>query len=48
MNNTNDKEQMEFLKQGFYEIIPKNITKLFNEYNLKVNIYINELFYKNI
>jgi len=35
LNNTNDKEQLEALKKGFYEIIPKNINKTFNEFELK-------------
>ena len=36
LNNTNDKEQLEALKEGFYEIIPQNINKIFNEFDLKV------------
>jgi len=35
LNNTNDKEQLEALKQGLYEIIPKNINETFNELDLK-------------
>jgi len=36
LNNSNDKEQLEALKEGFYEIIPQNINKIFNEFDLKV------------
>jgi len=35
LNNTNDKEQLEALKEGFYEIIPKNINETFDEFELK-------------
>jgi len=37
LNNTNDKEQLEALKQGFYEIIPHNINSLIDEIDFKVN-----------
>eukprot|EP00833_Pecoramyces_ruminatium_P010907 jgi/Orpsp1_1/1184939/evm.model.c7180000091664.1 len=44
LNDTNDKEQMEALKQGFYEIIPNNINLLLNEVDLKFLISgINEI-----
>ncbi|OUM69484.1 hypothetical protein PIROE2DRAFT_2575, partial [Piromyces sp. E2] len=36
LNNTNDQEQFEAIKQGFYEILPKNISSLINEFDLKV------------
>ena len=45
MNNTNDKEQLEALKQGFYEIIPKDINEVFNELDLKVYIKKNFFLY---
>jgi len=35
-NNTNDKEQLDALKLGFYEIIPKRINCLIDEIDLKV------------
>jgi len=35
LNDTNDKEQLEALKEGFYEIIPKDINETFNELDLK-------------
>jgi ankyrin repeat protein len=35
LNNKNDKNQFEALKQGFYEIIPENINSIINEYDLK-------------
>jgi len=35
LNNTNDKEQLEAIKQGLYEIIPKNINEEFDEFELK-------------
>ena len=38
-NNTNDKKQLDALKQGFYEIIPKGINFLLDKIDLKV-IYI--------
>ncbi len=34
---TNDKEQFKAFKKGFYEIIPENIKKIFDEVDLKVN-----------
>ena len=37
LNNTNDKEQLEALKQGFYEIIPHSINSLIGEIDFKVN-----------
>jgi len=37
LNNTDDKEQFNALKQGFYEIIPQNINSIFDEIDLKVN-----------
>ena len=37
LNNANDKEQLEALKQGFYEIIPQSINSLLDEVDLKVN-----------
>ncbi len=40
LKNTNDIEQVNALKQGFYEIIPKSINSILNEIDLKVN-YIN-------
>ena len=35
-NNTNDKKQLDALKQEFYEIIPKGINFLLDEIDLKV------------
>jgi len=35
LNNINDKEQLNILKQGFYEIIPEDINRIFNEVDLK-------------
>ncbi|ORX83122.1 hypothetical protein BCR32DRAFT_243608 [Anaeromyces robustus] len=35
LNNTNDKEQFEVLKEGFYEIMPIKINKILNEFDLK-------------
>jgi len=35
LSNTNDREQMNYLKQGFYEIIPESITSIFNEVDFK-------------
>jgi len=35
LNKNNVKEQLEALKNGFFEIIPKNINKTFNELDLK-------------
>ena len=36
LNNTNDKEQLKAIKEGFYEIIPKDINETFDEFELKV------------
>jgi len=36
LNNNNDKEQFNALKEGFYEIINENIKEKFNELDLKV------------
>jgi len=36
LNNTSDKEQLNAIKHGFYEIIPKDINRTFNELDLKV------------
>jgi hypothetical protein len=33
--NTNDEEQLNALKEGFYEIIPRNINSIFDEIDLK-------------
>ncbi|ORX83127.1 HECT-domain-containing protein, partial [Anaeromyces robustus] len=35
LNNGNDKEQFKALKEGFYEIVPKKINKILNEFDLK-------------
>jgi len=35
LKNTNDKEQLDALKQGFYEIIPQNINLILDEIDLK-------------
>jgi len=35
LNNTEDKEQLNALKQGFYEILPQNINSLIDEIDLK-------------
>jgi len=40
LNNTNDKEQLDALKQGFYEIIPLNINSILDEIDLKVYLII--------
>ena len=37
LNNTNENEQLNALKQGFYEIIPQNISSILDEIDLKVN-----------
>eukprot|EP00833_Pecoramyces_ruminatium_P010345 jgi/Orpsp1_1/1184377/evm.model.c7180000089266.1 len=37
-NNLNEKDQLNALKQGFYEIIPENINTIFNEFDLKLLI----------
>ena len=37
INSKNDKEQLDALKQGFYEIIPQNINSLLDETDLKVS-----------
>ena len=37
--NSDDQEQLNALKQGFYEIIPQNINSLLDEIDLKVYIY---------
>ncbi len=36
LNNTNDNEQLNALKQGFYEIIPQNINTILDDIDLKV------------
>ena len=36
LNNTNDNEQLNALKQGFYEIIPQDINLLLDDVDLKV------------
>ncbi len=36
LNNTNDNEQFNALKQGFYEIIPQNINTILDDIDLKV------------
>jgi len=44
INNTNDKEQFNALKRGFYEIIPHDINSILNEIDLKYLISgINEI-----
>ncbi len=35
--NTNDNEQLNALKQGFYEIIPQSINTILDDVDLKVN-----------
>jgi len=35
-SNSDDKEQLNALKQGFYEIIPQNINLILDEIDLKV------------
>jgi len=35
LNNPNDKEQLDALKQGFYEIVPLNINSILDEIDLK-------------
>jgi len=37
LNNKNDKEQFNALKQGFYEIIPQYVNILLDDIDLKVN-----------
>jgi len=37
LNNSNDKEQLNALKLGFYEIIPNTISSILDEVDLKVN-----------
>jgi len=37
LNYTNDSEQLDALKQGFYEIMPYNINLILDEIDLKVN-----------
>jgi len=40
-NNSDDKEQLDALKQGFYEIIPQNIINLIqDEIDLKVIFFL--------
>ncbi len=39
LKNTNDIEQLNALKQGFYEIIPQSINSILNENDLKVNLF---------
>jgi len=36
LNNTGDENQFKALKEGFYEIIPKEINTIINEIDLKV------------
>jgi len=36
LNNTNDNEQLNALKQGFYEIIPQEINTILDDVDLKV------------
>jgi len=38
LNNSNDKEQFEAIKEGFYEIIPMNLKTIIDEFDLKVKI----------
>jgi len=35
LHNANDEKKFEAIKEGFYEIIPKNINSIFDEYDLK-------------
>jgi len=37
---TSDREQMDAIKEGFYEIIPYKISSIFNEVDLKVHILV--------
>jgi len=37
LNNTNDNEQLNALKQGLYEILPQSINKILDDIDLKVN-----------
>jgi len=37
LNSAKDKEQLNALKQGFYEIIPQEINTILDEIDLKVN-----------
>jgi len=37
--NTNDKDQLNALKQGFYEIIPQSINSILDEIDLRVNFF---------
>jgi len=37
LNGSNDKNQFDALKQGFYDIIPQNINSILDEIDLKVN-----------
>jgi len=37
-DNANDKEKLNALKKGFYEIIPESINSLLDEIDLKVNL----------
>ena len=44
LKNTNDNEQLNSLKQGFYEIIPQEIDTILDDVDLKVywiNFYLN-------
>ncbi|ORX62479.1 HECT-domain-containing protein [Anaeromyces robustus] len=44
LNDRNDEEQLNSIKEGFYEIIPKNINSIFDELDLKYLISgINEI-----
>ncbi len=36
LKNTNDNEQLNALKQGFYDIIPENINTILDDIDLKV------------
>jgi len=36
-----DKEQLNALKEGFYEIIPQSINSILDEIDLKVNLVFN-------
>ena len=46
LNNKNDKEQFNALKQGFYEIIPQYVNILLDDIDLKVNqLIFNKIFY---
>jgi len=40
LNNDDDKEQLDALKKGFYEIIPENINSILDEIDLKVFFFL--------